>query len=52
MKSVTLLPGAFIGPEIIDAVRKVFQAAKVPVHFDIIEEFDFRNQDQKMALND
>jgi isocitrate dehydrogenase (NAD+) len=50
IKSVTLLPGAFIGPEITDAVRKVFQAAKVPVHFDIIEEFDFKKSDHKMAL--
>ena len=50
MKSVTLIPGAFIGPEMTGVVTKVFQTANVPVHFDILEDFDFKNPEHKLAL--
>ena len=50
MKSVTLLPGVLIGPEITDCVKQVFRAAKIPIHFDILEDFDFKRPDHKEAL--
>jgi len=50
IKKATLLPGVMIGPEITNAVQKVFQVAKVPVEFDILEEFDFKNENHKILL--
>ena len=35
MKTVTLIPGDGIGPEISDAVKKIFDAANVEIEWDI-----------------
>jgi len=42
VKRVTMIPGDGIGPEMMDCVKKVFKAAKVPINFDEIclSEFD------------
>lgn len=37
MKTVTLIPGDGIGPEISQSVIKIFEAAKVPIQFEIVE---------------
>ena len=34
MKTVTLIPGDGIGPEIAEAVKQVFEAMEVPVIFE------------------
>ena len=49
-RDVTLLPGIAIGPEIIDSVLQVFKTANVPVSFDILSDFDFRNESHRDAL--
>jgi isocitrate/isopropylmalate dehydrogenase len=35
MKTVTLIPGDGIGPEITEAVKAIFEAAQVPVVWDV-----------------
>lgn len=42
--NITLLPGNGIGPEITHSVRQVFEAANVPLDFDVIENFDFNDK--------
>lgn len=37
MRTVTLIPGDGIGPEISQSVVKIFEAAKVPIKFEIVE---------------
>lgn len=37
MKTVTLIPGDGIGPEISQSVIKIFEAAQVPLQFEIVE---------------
>ncbi len=37
MKTVTLIPGDGIGPEISQSVIKIFEAAQVPIQFEIVE---------------
>ena len=37
MRAVTLIPGDGIGPEISQSVVKIFEAAKVPIKFEIVE---------------
>lgn len=37
MYNITLIPGDGIGPEISEAVIKIFKAANVPIHWDIVE---------------
>lgn len=37
MYTITLIPGDGIGPEISEAVIKIFEAANVPIHWDIVE---------------
>ena len=49
-KKATLLPGVMIGPELVDAVQKVFEAAKVPVEFDVIDNFNLLNANHKERL--
>jgi isocitrate dehydrogenase (NAD+) len=34
MRNITLIPGDGIGPEITDAVKSVFSAAKVPINWE------------------
>ena len=54
---ITLIPGIGIGPEItsntsltIDSVIEVFDAANVPVNFDILKDFTFENMKQRQVL--
>ena len=49
-KTVTLLPGIGIGPEIIKSLQDIFTVAKVPVQFDVVGDFDFENKQHKQAL--
>ena len=37
MYNITLIPGDGIGPEISEAVIKIFEAANVPIYWDIVE---------------
>ena len=37
MRVVTLIPGDGIGPEISEAVVKIFEAAKVPIEWEIVQ---------------
>lgn len=49
-RNVTLLPGIAIGPEIVNSVLKIFNTAQVPVQFDILNDFDFKNSAHRDAL--
>ena len=46
-QNVTLIPGIGIGPEITKSVREVFEAANVPIKFDIIEDFTFEDTSKR-----
>lgn len=37
VRTVTLIPGHGIGPEITVAVQKIFEAAKVPIEWDEVD---------------
>src|SRR6185312_12913819 len=37
MYTITLIPGDGIGPEISEAVRKILEAAKVPIQWEVFE---------------
>jgi len=52
-KRATVIPGTFIGPELINSVMEVLKAAKVPMQFDIINDFSFDNEEcrQKITKN-
>lgn len=49
-KEVTLIPGKFIGPEVVDSVVEIFEAAKCPVDFQVIDKFDFNNTSHRQKL--
>lgn len=38
-RNITLIPGCGIGPELAEVVKKVFQAAKCPIKWDVIPGF-------------
>lgn len=42
---MTMIPGSGIGPELTRHVRKVLEAANVPVHFDLLEGFNFEDEE-------
>ncbi|CAD8069998.1 unnamed protein product [Paramecium sonneborni] len=50
LKNVTLIPGVGIGPEITNSVRTVFEALHVPIKFDVLDNFNFENDDSKKQL--
>jgi isocitrate dehydrogenase (NAD+) len=47
---VTVIPGHHIGPELTNSVMKIFDVAEVPLNFDVINNFDFNNEDHKKIL--
>jgi isocitrate dehydrogenase (NAD+) len=56
-QTVTLIPGIGIGPEItrifyfnLESVIDVFEAANVPVNFDVINDFTFENIQKRDLL--
>ncbi|CAD8079190.1 unnamed protein product [Paramecium primaurelia] len=50
LKNVTVLPGDGIGPEITRSVMQVFDALHVPVKFDVLDNFNFDNDEQRNLL--
>lgn len=47
---VTVIPGYFIGPELTNNVMQCFDAAEIPLNFDVISHFDFVNNNHKELL--
>jgi len=47
---VTLIPGTFIGPEVTNSVRDIFEAAYVPVDFKVLDNFDMENSSDLKKL--
>ena len=47
---VTVIPGHHIGPELTSSVMKVFDVAEIPLNFDVINNFDFNNEEHKHIL--
>ena len=47
---VTVIPGYYIGPELTNNVIKCFNAAEIPLNFDVISHFDFVNNKHKELL--
>ncbi|CAD8092539.1 unnamed protein product [Paramecium sonneborni] len=50
LKNVTMLPGDGIGPEITKSVMQVFDALHVPIKFDVLDNFNFDNDEQRSLL--
>ena len=58
VKTVTLIPGVGIGPEItrtfwllmVDSVQEVFEALHAPVRFDVLENFNFEDTASQSQL--
>ena len=50
VRTVSLIPGDGIGPEISEAVQKVFKAAKVPITWDIVPVTPTRLPDGRMGI--
>lgn len=49
-KTVTLIPGINIGPEVTNSITKIFETAKVPIEFETIPNFDFSNKSHRTQL--
>lgn len=49
-RKVTLIPGLFIGPEVVSSVQRVISTAAVPIEFETLPELDFSNEAFKTAL--
>jgi isocitrate dehydrogenase (NAD+) len=43
-QQITVIPGSQIGPELTDSVLQCFDAANLPLQFDVVSDFDFMNQ--------
>ncbi|XP_058448719.1 probable isocitrate dehydrogenase [NAD] subunit alpha, mitochondrial isoform X1 [Malaya genurostris] len=50
IKKVTLIPGDGIGPEISEAVQKIFQVASVPIEWEAVDVTPVRNPDGKFGI--
>ncbi len=50
MQTVTLIPGDGIGPEISDAVKRIFQAAEVPVAWEEVDVTPVKGMDGKTQI--
>lgn len=50
VRTVTLIPGDGIGPEIAVAVQKIFAAAEVPIAWDPVDVSPVRNADGTMGI--
>lgn len=49
-RTVTLIPGDGIGPEISAAVQRIFQAADVPIDWDVVDVTPVRYPDGKFGI--
>jgi len=49
-RTVTLIPGDGIGPEISAAVQKIFEAAKVPIQWESVDVTPVRGPDGKFGI--
>lgn len=49
-RTVTLIPGQFIGPEVTKSVLDIFAASQAPVNFDVIENFSFKDTASRELL--
>jgi len=49
-RKVTLIPGDGIGPEISAAVQKIFEAAKTPIEWDVVDVTPVRAPDGTMKI--
>jgi isocitrate dehydrogenase (NAD+) len=52
IKTLTLIEGDGIGPEISDSVRKIFTAAQVPVQWEPVDVRPIRGEDGKITVPD
>lgn len=50
MHKATLIPGDGIGPEISAAVQKIFEAAKVPVEWEVVDVTPVKGPDGKFGI--
>ncbi|XP_054719636.1 probable isocitrate dehydrogenase [NAD] subunit alpha, mitochondrial isoform X2 [Uloborus diversus] len=50
VRTVTLIPGDGIGPEISVAVQKIFEAAKVPIQWEVEDVTPVKQPDGKMGI--
>ncbi|VEN45979.1 unnamed protein product [Callosobruchus maculatus] len=50
IKKCTLIPGDGIGPEISEAVQKIFDAAKVPIEWESVDVTPVRGPDGKFGI--
>lgn len=49
-RTVTLIPGDGIGPEISAAVQKIFAAANVPIDWDVVDVTPERKPDGRFSI--
>ncbi|XP_075211249.1 isocitrate dehydrogenase [NAD] subunit alpha, mitochondrial [Lycorma delicatula] len=50
LRKVTLIPGDGIGPEISAAVKDIFEAAKVPIEWEVVDVTPVRGPDGKFGI--
>jgi isocitrate/isopropylmalate dehydrogenase len=49
-KTVTLIPGIYVGPETTKCMLKVMDAIHAPVNFDIIDNFSFGSSEHREKI--